>query len=165
MFLGSAPGVGKTHAMLSEGIRRAGRGADVVIGFLNDGGRSSLQHLAESLERLPVASGADATDQLDVAGVIRRQPRVVLVDELASRAGDSRGRWIDVETQTVPLLDDQGRLQGVAEIFRDLSRATRRPQEYRESDPVDRSGQKFIFRPKETRRKLFQVSRFLFAKN
>lgn len=42
------------------------------------------------------------------------------------------GRWIDVETQTVPLIDEHGRLQGVTEIFRDLSRSRRRPQEYRD---------------------------------
>ncbi len=42
------------------------------------------------------------------------------------------GQWIDVETQSVPLLDEQGHLQGIAEIFRDLSRPSRRPQEYRD---------------------------------
>src|SRR5690606_25914386 len=42
------------------------------------------------------------------------------------------GRWLEVELQTVPLLDAEGRLHGVAEIFRDLSRSTRRPREFRE---------------------------------
>ena len=53
-----------------------------------------------------------------------------IISNLKIRHAD--GQWIDVETQTVPLLDEHGRLQGVAEIFRDTARTNRKPQEYRD---------------------------------
>ena len=53
VFLGYAPGVGKTFSMLSEGIRRRGRGEDVVIGFVETHGRSGTQELAAKLEQVP----------------------------------------------------------------------------------------------------------------
>src|SRR3984957_20109858 len=53
IYLGAAPGVGKTYAMLSEGHRRQGRGADVVAGFVEAYGRPHTEELIEGLEVIP----------------------------------------------------------------------------------------------------------------
>ena len=53
LFLGYAPGVGKTYSMLSEGIRRRGRGEDVVIGVIETHGRKGIEELAPELEAVP----------------------------------------------------------------------------------------------------------------
>jgi two-component system sensor histidine kinase KdpD len=97
VYLGAAPGVGKTHAMLAEGLRRAGRGADIVVGIIHDDGRASIQDLAAKLERLPTrCDSADVAD-LDVAAVRNRRPEAVLVDDLAHRNSDQIARWDLVE--------------------------------------------------------------------
>ncbi|MDP9465127.1 MAG: DUF4118 domain-containing protein, partial [Actinomycetota bacterium] len=97
VYLGAAPGVGKTHAMLEEGLRRTTRGADVVIGILDDNGRQSIETLADGLERATTAIGHDGVPELDVTAVRRRRPRVVLVDNLAHRIDAQHGRWDSVE--------------------------------------------------------------------
>ncbi len=97
MYLGAAPGVGKSHAMVEEGVRRAGRGADVVIGILEATGRQSVEELAGGLERVATAKGRDGTAELDVTGLRKRSPQVVLVDNLAHRVDDNTGRWDSVE--------------------------------------------------------------------
>ncbi len=97
IYLGAAPGVGKTHSMLTEGLRRAERGGDVVIGCVDDVGRPSIEQLANGLPRMRgSSSGIDCTE-LDVDAVMHRRPQVVLVDELAHRTADHHGRWEDVE--------------------------------------------------------------------
>ncbi|QXJ20293.1 sensor histidine kinase KdpD [Actinomadura graeca] len=103
IYLGAAPGVGKTYAMLSEARRRAERGTDVVVGYVETHGRPRTAALLEGLETLPRARyayrGAEFTE-LDVAAVIGRAPEVVLVDELAhtNAPGGRHGkRWRDVE--------------------------------------------------------------------
>jgi len=96
VYLGAAPGVGKSHAMIEEGVRRAGRGADVVIGILDVTGRQPLEVLARCLERAPTIDGGDGSPQLDVDALLRRHPNVVLVDDLAHRVGET-GRWEAVE--------------------------------------------------------------------
>ena len=55
LFLGYAPGVGKTYSMLSEAIRRASRGEDVAIGVVESHGRKGVAELAGKLERIPLA--------------------------------------------------------------------------------------------------------------
>jgi two-component system sensor histidine kinase KdpD len=97
VYLGSAPGVGKTHAMLEEGQRRAGRGADVVIGVLDVTGRPLVETLAETLERSPTLVGEGGAAELDVAWLRQRQPQVVLVDNLAHQLDERTGRWDAVE--------------------------------------------------------------------
>lgn len=96
VYLGAAPGVGKSHAMLEEGLRRSGRGADVVIGVLDRTGRQSVEALAEGLERATTVEGHDG-EELDVAALLLRRPHVVLVDNLAHRIDDHTGRWDRVE--------------------------------------------------------------------
>jgi two-component system, OmpR family, sensor histidine kinase KdpD len=97
VYLGAAPGVGKTHAMLEEGQRRAGRGADVVIGVLDATGRPLVETLADTLERSPCLEGQGGVAELDVASLRQRRPQVVLVDNLAHRVDEQTGRWDAVD--------------------------------------------------------------------
>jgi len=86
LFLGYAPGVGKTFNMLSEGIRRHSRGEDVVIGFVETHGRAGITELASKLETIPrrkVEYRGAVFEEMDVDAILARKPRVVLVDELA----------------------------------------------------------------------------------
>ena len=103
IYLGAAPGVGKTYDMLGEAHRRAGRGTDVVVGFVETHGRAKTAALLEGLEVLPRRKvghrGVELTE-LDVDAVLARAPQVVLIDELAhTNAPGSRNpkRWQDVE--------------------------------------------------------------------
>ena len=97
MYLGAAPGVGKTHAMLEEGQRRAGRGGDVVIGVLDVTGRPLVDTLAETLERSPTLDDRSGVAELDIESLRKRRPQVVLVDNLAHRVDEQTGRWDSVE--------------------------------------------------------------------
>ena len=103
VYLGAAPGVGKTYAMLGEGHRRAGRGTDVVVGFVETHGRLHTQEVLEGLEVVPRRTliHRDATfEEMDVDAVIARHPKVALVDELAhTNVPGSRNqkRWQDVQ--------------------------------------------------------------------
>jgi two-component system, OmpR family, sensor histidine kinase KdpD len=86
VFLGYAPGVGKTFTMLSEAHRRLGRGEDIVIGFVETHGRKDIAELAEGLPMLPrktLEYRGKTFDELDTTAVIERHPEWVLVDELA----------------------------------------------------------------------------------
>ena len=86
LFLGYAPGVGKTYNMLSEGIRRKSRGEDVVIGLVETHGRKGVAELAAKLDqvarRMMEYKGA-SFEEMDVDAILARKPQVVLVDELA----------------------------------------------------------------------------------
>jgi len=86
LFLGYAPGVGKTYSMLSEAIRRQSRGEDVVIGVVETHGRAATRELAGRLETVPRKTlnykGTDF-EEMDVDAILARRPQVVLVDELA----------------------------------------------------------------------------------
>ncbi|UGY94075.1 sensor histidine kinase [Streptomyces gobiensis] len=103
IYLGAAPGVGKTYAMLAEAHRRAERGTDVVIGFVEHHGRPRTEVMLHGLERIPRCAythrGA-AFEEMDVHAVLARAPRVAVVDELAhTNAPGSRHekRWQDIE--------------------------------------------------------------------
>src|SRR5262250_3178625 len=103
IYLGSAAGVGKTYAMLCEGHRRAERGTDVVVGYVETHGRQHTQELIEGLEAVPRAriTYRDTTfEEMDLDAVLARKPQVALVDELAhTNVPGSRNakRWQDVE--------------------------------------------------------------------
>jgi two-component system sensor histidine kinase KdpD len=103
IYLGAAPGVGKTYAMLGEAHRRAGRGTDVVVGLIETHGRPKTAALLDGLEVLPRRTASYrgmVLTELDVEAVLARRPEVVLVDELAhTNAPGSRHakRWQDVE--------------------------------------------------------------------
>jgi two-component system, OmpR family, sensor histidine kinase KdpD len=86
IFLGYAPGVGKTFNMLSEARRRASRGEDVVIGIVETHGRLATAELIEGLEQVPrqkLTYKGTIFEEMDVEAVLARAPAVVLVDELA----------------------------------------------------------------------------------
>ncbi|HEY7045970.1 MAG TPA: ATP-binding protein [Jatrophihabitantaceae bacterium] len=105
IYLGAAPGVGKTYAMLDEGNRRRERGTDVLIGFVETHGRART---AARIGQLPVAPRKQVAyrgahfEEMDLAAVLTRRPEVVLVDELAHTnvpgSGPHEKRWQDVET-------------------------------------------------------------------
>ncbi|WP_160009460.1 DUF4118 domain-containing protein [Nocardioides sp. AX2bis] len=86
VYLGAAPGVGKTYAMLGEARRRRDRGTDVVVGYVETHGRAQTASQVEGLEVVPraVATYRGTTfSEMDTDAVIARAPAVVLVDELA----------------------------------------------------------------------------------
>src|ERR1700741_221645 len=86
LFLGYAPGVGKTYSMLSEAIRRHSRGEDVVIGVIETHGRKATAELAAQLEAVPrkkLEYKGTIFEEMDVEAIVARKPVVALVDELA----------------------------------------------------------------------------------
>ena len=86
LFLGYAPGVGKTYSMLSEAIRRKSRGEDVVIGVVETHGRAVTKELAgrlETVSRKAINYKGTLFEEMDVDAIIARNPEVALVDELA----------------------------------------------------------------------------------
>ena len=86
LFLGYAPGVGKTYAMLSEAIRRSSRGEEVVIDLVETHGRKGIAELAAKLETVPrrkIDYKGTIFEEMDIDAVLARKPQVALVDELA----------------------------------------------------------------------------------
>jgi two-component system sensor histidine kinase KdpD len=86
VFLGYAPGVGKTFSMLSEGIRRRSRSEDVVIGVVETHGRRGTLDLAAKLEQVPrreIDYKGTLFFEMDVDAILTRMPQVALIDELA----------------------------------------------------------------------------------
>jgi two-component system sensor histidine kinase KdpD len=103
VYLGSAPGVGKTYRMLDEGWRRRERGTDVVIGYVETHKRPKTDAQVRDLEIVPRAKyeyrGA-ALEEMDLEAVLARKPEVALVDELAhtnAPGATNEKRWQDVE--------------------------------------------------------------------
>ncbi|WLW50293.1 ATP-binding protein [Streptomyces sp. YU58] len=104
VYLGAAPGVGKTYRMLDEGRRRAARGADVVVGLAECHGRPRTEAMLDGLETVPRARcdyRGGAFEEMDLEAVLARRPQVAIVDELAHSnvPGGARNakRWQDVE--------------------------------------------------------------------
>ena len=86
LFLGYAPGVGKTFNMLSEAVRRRSRGEDVIIGLVETHGRLHIRELAEQLEQVPrrrLEYKGTLFEEMDIDAILGRRPEVVLIDELA----------------------------------------------------------------------------------
>jgi two-component system, OmpR family, sensor histidine kinase KdpD len=103
IYLGAAPGVGKTYAMLGEAHRRMERGTDVVGAVVETHGRKKVAELLQGIEMVPpkyIEYRGSRFPELDVEAVIRRQPQVVLVDELAhtnTPGSKNPKRWQDVQ--------------------------------------------------------------------
>jgi len=103
VYLGATPGSGKTFAMLREGRDRREDGEDVVVGFVETHGRRHTAEAIGTLEVIPritVTYKGTTLSDMDVDGVIERQPQVALVDELAhTNAPGLRHskRWKDIE--------------------------------------------------------------------
>jgi len=103
IFLGYAPGVGKTYNLLDEAQRRKARGQDVVIGHVESYGRKSTEEIAGSFESIaPKVTEVDGQrySDLDLDAILARKPDLVIVDELAhANAPGARHekRWQDIE--------------------------------------------------------------------
>ncbi|KOY53679.1 sensor histidine kinase [Streptomyces sp. XY332] len=103
IYLGAAPGVGKTYAMLSEAHRRIERGTDCVVGFVEHHNRPRTEvmlHGLELIERREIEYRGSTFTEMDVDAILARRPAVALVDELAhTNVPGSRNakRWQDVE--------------------------------------------------------------------
>ena len=103
VYLGAAPGVGKTYAMLGEGRRRAERGTDVVVGFVETHGRRHTAEMLDGLEVVPrhiLTYRGTLHEEMDLDAALARRPKLVLVDELAhTNVPGSRNpkRWQDVQ--------------------------------------------------------------------
>lgn len=109
VYLGAAPGVGKTYAMLNDARRLVAEGKDVVVGFIETHGRAETAAQIGDLEVLPRLRSTYqgvVVEEPDIDAILRRKPQVVLIDELAhtNAPGSARGkRYQDVE-----LLRDAG---------------------------------------------------------
>jgi two-component system, OmpR family, sensor histidine kinase KdpD len=103
LFLGYAPGVGKTYGMLSEAIRRKSRGEDVVIGVVETHGRKGVEELLTQIEAVPrkkIEYKGTIFEEMDLDAILARRPAVVLVDELAHTnipGSRHRKRYEDVQ--------------------------------------------------------------------
>ncbi len=103
IFLGAAPGVGKTYAMLSKARALKADGVDVVVGLIETHGRRETEVLTEGLEilaRRKVEYRGRIIEEFDIDAALARKPKLIIVDELAhTNAPDSRHpkRWQDVE--------------------------------------------------------------------
>ncbi|WP_308012087.1 sensor histidine kinase [Actinacidiphila acidipaludis] len=103
VFLGAAPGVGKTYRMLDEGRRRADRGTDVVVAYVECHGRPHTEEMLDGLEVVPRTvreyRGTTLTE-MDLDAVLERAPQVALVDELPHTnvaGGRHAKRWEDID--------------------------------------------------------------------
>jgi two-component system sensor histidine kinase KdpD len=103
IYLGAAPGVGKTFAMLGEARRRLGRGTDVVIGLVETHGRRKTAELVDGLETVPRRRSehrGHEFEEMDLDALLARKPEVAVVDELAhTNVPGSRNekRWQDID--------------------------------------------------------------------
>lgn len=103
VYLGAAPGVGKTWSMLSEGRRLAASGVDVVCGLIESHGRVETEDQIDDLECVPrqeIPYRGVVISEMDTDAILRRNPRVCLVDELAHTNApgcERETRWQDVE--------------------------------------------------------------------
>lgn len=102
LFLGAAPGVGKTYKMLIEAHNKKREGVDVVIGVVEHHGRDETRHLLDGLEIVPrrqISYRGQTLREMDLPAIIKRKPRLVLVDELAHTNAEGVAhpkRWMDV---------------------------------------------------------------------
>ncbi len=103
VYLGMAPGVGKTYRMLEEGHRRLARGTDLVIGYVEPHGRPRTIELLEGLEVVPrrhIEYRGVVVEEMNTGAVVQRHPTVALIDELAHSnvpGSEHEKRWQDVE--------------------------------------------------------------------
>ena len=111
LFLGYAPGVGKTFGMLSEAIRRQRRGEDVVIGVVETHGRKGIEELITQIPAVPrkqIEYKGTIFEEMDLDAILARRPQVVLVDELAHTnipGSKHRKRYEDVQELLAAKID------------------------------------------------------------
>ena len=141
VFLGAAPGVGKTYAMLQNARRLKEEGVDVVIGFVETHGRAETSALVQGLEvlaRRRIEYRGRTLEEFDLDAALKRKPKLIVVDELAhTNAPDSRHpkRWQDVQE-----LLDAGVNVWTALNIQHLEKSRRRClSHHRRRNPRDRS--------------------------
>ncbi|GLZ42984.1 sensor histidine kinase KdpD [Actinokineospora sp. NBRC 105648] len=146
IYLGAAPGVGKTFAMLGEAHRRVERGTDVVVALVETHGRDKTAALVDGLEVLPrrhTEHRGHALEELDIDAVLARAPEVAVVDELAhTNVPGSRNakRWQDVEELLAAGIDvlSTVNVQHLASLNDVVERITGVPQQETVPDEVVR---------------------------
>ena len=137
VYLGAAPGVGKTYAMLGEAQRRLERGADLVIGITDTHGRPRTSALLEGVEVVParqVVLAGHTLEEMDLDAVLARAPEVAFVDDLAhANPPGSRHekRWQDVEALLGAGIDvvsavNVEHLESLADVVERITGARRR---------------------------------------
>jgi two-component system sensor histidine kinase KdpD len=135
LFLGYAPGVGKTYSMLSEALRRRSRGEDVAIGVVETHGRKSIEELASQIEAVPrkkIEYKGTVFEEMDVDAILARKPEVVLVDELAHTnipGSKHRKRYEDIQDLLAARIDVVSTLniqhiESIAPIVRSITGIT-----------------------------------------
>jgi two-component system sensor histidine kinase KdpD len=135
LFLGYAPGVGKTYSMLSEALRRRSRGEDVVVGVVESHGRKGIEELITQLEAVPrkkIEYKGTIFEEMDVDAILARRPDVVLVDELAHTnipGSKHRKRYEDVQELLAAKIDVVSTLniqhiESIAPIVRSITGIT-----------------------------------------
>jgi two-component system, OmpR family, sensor histidine kinase KdpD len=135
LFLGYAPGVGKTYSMLSEAVRRKSRGEDVVVGYIETHGRKGLDELLGQLEIIPrkkIEYKGTRFEEMDLAAILARKPAVVLVDELAHTnipGSTHRKRYEDVQDILAAKIDAVSTLniqhiESIAPVVRSITGIT-----------------------------------------
>jgi two-component system, OmpR family, sensor histidine kinase KdpD len=135
LFLGYAPGVGKTFSMLSEAHRRRSRGEDVVIGVVETHGRKGIAELLTQLEAVPrkkIEYKGTLFEEMDVDAILARRPDVVLVDELAHTnipGSKHRKRYEDVQELLAAKIDvistlNIQHIESIAPIVRSITGIT-----------------------------------------
>lgn len=103
IYLGYAAGVGKTYQLLEDARELKARGVDVVLAFLEPQGRADLIERSKEFEMVPllrVACRGSYTEEIDVAGILQRHPKVCMVDDLAhtnAPGSERQRRWQDVQ--------------------------------------------------------------------
>ena len=135
LFLGYAPGVGKTYSMLSEALRRRSRGEDVVIGVVETHGRKGIEELSSQVEAVPrkkIEYKGTIFEEMDADAILARKPEVVLVDELAHTnipGSKHRKRYEDVQDLLAANIDVVSTLniqhiESIAPIVRSITGIT-----------------------------------------
>ena len=132
IYLGMAPGVGKTYRMLQEGQAELEAGRDVAIGVLETHGRDATARAAEGLQVLPrrrVTHRDLQLDEMDLPGILRRKPELCLVDELAhtnAPGTEHPKRYEDIEDVLAAGIDVLSTMN-VQHLSRSTTRSPRSP--------------------------------------
>jgi two-component system sensor histidine kinase KdpD len=154
VYLGAAPGVGKTYRMLDEARRRAARGADVVVGFVECHGRPGTEAMLDGLEVVPRALCAHRGgefEEMDLTAVLERRPQVAIVDEFAHTnvpgAGRNAKRRQDIEELLAAGIDviTALNIQHLESLNDVVEKITRMPQHETVPDEVVRRAQQIEF--------------------
>ena len=150
IFLGAAPGVGKTYEMLTAGQARRKEGVDVVIGIVETHRRAETEALLDGFEIMPrkqVPYRDRALEEMDIDAILARKPKLVLVDELAhANAPGSRHekRYQDVEELLAAGIDVYSTLniQHIESLNDVVAQITTRQGARDAARPCDRQGRR-----------------------